>query len=974
MRRILSLIVAGVLIFPNISRAQEYSYAHYGIAEGLAGATVYCITQDKDGFIWTGTEAGVSRFDGTHFKNFTTKDGLPDLEVLQIFSDSKGRVWMAPFRKSVCFYYKGKIHNQQNDSLLSHIHLRGNIDGFAEDAGGNILMQERTALHLVGKDSSLIQYDSLDRMPIRECYAVSNSASGNFLAAADSTIIEFSGKKCIRSIRVRWLVAKSTLIAISPGMAVWSQSLATFAILPFSGKGIIHRPATKYYRYISFSIVDDSLMYSNQLSGSLEYNINTGLTRKFLSGIAVSRVFRDQSGSLWFTTLGQGIFRLNSNELRTVRLAVGDEGRSGVTAIAKIGNTLWVGDNHNYIYKLSLPDLAVRVSKPLVHFLTSSVLFIDTMRGNRLLFAGNVGLAEGTPDLHFTRFCPGLLFKSAVRINSRQILVATIEWAGIFDLVRFQLTDTLWQERSTVVFYRKDTFYVGTLNGLYRLVKGQSLQFLGERTPFLRKRISSLAESADGTLWIASSDDAGIIGYKDNRQVAAITRQQGLTSDICRVLLVHNNILWVGTDKGLNRVELDKPGYPVTKYSSRDGLASDMINSLFVDSSRVYLGTSDGLSFFDEKKPVNGEGCRLYLLSLTNSGRERIADTANLIIPYTDKRVRLEFAGISYRSAGDITYRYRMIGLDSTWRETKENFLEYPDLPAGNYEWQLIAINKFGNESRLLSLPMEVSVQFWKKPWFAVTAWLMSLALIWLLVSRRITHIRRQQREKERLMQKMSELENTALKSQMNPHFIFNCLNSIQQFIFAGNTAGANQYVTGLARLIRMTLNNSSRSLVSIEEEVDYLSSYLSMEKMRFKDKIDYLLTVDASIDQSAVLIPPMLIQPYVENGLQHGLANKPAGKGFIGIKINIHEDALIVTIEDNGIGRGGAAAKKTIELPGYPSKGMSLTEDRIGILNKLSGSNTRVEIIDLKDDTGAPAGTRIVIQLPLFQENSLYF
>src|SRR5688572_25467338 len=112
-----------ILLFRCITTAQEYSYLHYGITEGLAGATVYCITQDKDGFIWTGTETGVSRFDGTRFKNFTTKDGLPDLEILSIFSDSKGRVWMAPFRKSVCYYYQGKIHNQQNDSLLSRIQL-----------------------------------------------------------------------------------------------------------------------------------------------------------------------------------------------------------------------------------------------------------------------------------------------------------------------------------------------------------------------------------------------------------------------------------------------------------------------------------------------------------------------------------------------------------------------------------------------------------------------------------------------------------------------------------------------------------------------------------------------------------------------------------------------------------------------------------------------------------------------------------
>src|SRR5579864_4949079 len=112
MMRILFVTFFCLTLTPYSSSAQEYSYTHYNIGDGLAGSTVYCITQDKEGFIWVGTESGVSRFDGTHFINFGTEEGLPDVEVLQMYADSKGRVWMAPFRKSVCYYYKDRIHNQ----------------------------------------------------------------------------------------------------------------------------------------------------------------------------------------------------------------------------------------------------------------------------------------------------------------------------------------------------------------------------------------------------------------------------------------------------------------------------------------------------------------------------------------------------------------------------------------------------------------------------------------------------------------------------------------------------------------------------------------------------------------------------------------------------------------------------------------------------------------------------------------------
>src|SRR5262245_33383152 len=119
-----------MMLYPLAVYCQEYGYTHYTSKEGLAGSTVYSMTQDKDGFLWFGTESGVSRFDGTHFKNFTRQEGLPDNEIIQVFADSKGRVWMVPFKKSVCYYYKGKIYTQANDSLLARIHVDDFIVGF----------------------------------------------------------------------------------------------------------------------------------------------------------------------------------------------------------------------------------------------------------------------------------------------------------------------------------------------------------------------------------------------------------------------------------------------------------------------------------------------------------------------------------------------------------------------------------------------------------------------------------------------------------------------------------------------------------------------------------------------------------------------------------------------------------------------------------------------------------------------------
>ncbi|OQP66651.1 sensor histidine kinase [Niastella populi] len=977
MRTKLWLAALCMLLFRGVATAQEYSYLHYGINDGLAGATVYCITQDKDGFIWTGTETGVSRFDGTRFKNFTTKDGLPDLEILSIFSDSKGRVWMAPFRKSVCYYYQGKIHNQQNDSLLSRIQLKGNIENFVEDREGNILLKESNVLHLLATDGTVTAIDSLDHEPVSGCLMISLSASGYFLAQTHKKNIEFSRTACHSKpfplparIHNRVPVDK-TMNAYG---IILTDSVLGYKIWPFSNNNRVQLPIDRYhYKLITVGLMDDSLAYINESSGSLEYNIKTGQTRRYLPGIPVSRVFRDQAGDLWFTTMGEGIFRLNSSEWKTIRPKAGDE-NSMVTAVGKIGNELWIGDNHNYISRYTLPDLTLTHSRPFFYYMKNAILCFDTIDRHRIISAGNQGYIEGTRDFKFIREL-NLVVKSMSRIDTRKRLLASKSGAFILDVFDFRITDTLWHERATVAYNKKDTFYIGTLNGLYRWMKGQPLVFLGKETPFLQKRISAIAESADGTLWIASYDDAGVIGYKNNKQVIAFTRQQGLSSDICRTLLVHNNVLWVGTDKGLNKIDLKKAGYPITQYTSKDGLASDMVNTLFADNSRLYVGTSAGLSFFDEQNDAPTEPCRIYLLSLVNSDRERIADSTGLVIPYTNKRLHVEFAGISYRSAGKIIYRYRMTGIDTTWRETKDPYLEFPELPSGNYDLEVMAINKFGNASRIISVPITVTLQFWKKTWFVISVWALSLAMLWWLGARRIARIRHKQQEKERLMQKMAELENTALTSQMNPHFIFNCLNSIQLFIFNGDITASNKYIAGLGKLIRMTLNNSSRSFVSLADESDYLSSYLSLEKMRFEDKIDYELVMDNIANPSTVLIPPMLIQPFVENALQHGLAPRAGSKGFISIRMLQQGEKLIITVSDNGIGRKAAAAGKKTGLKGnikeYSSKGMALTKDRLDIINTLYKGAATIEVSDLVDHTNTPSGTSVVITLPLFREES---
>jgi ligand-binding sensor domain-containing protein len=960
------------LLLPDPVYAQEYSYTHYDITEGLAGSTVYALAQDKDGFLWASTESGVSRFDGTHFRNFTAADGLPDIEVLQLYGDSRGRVWMAPFKKSVCYYYRGRIHNQDNDSLLRSIHFTGNCENFIEDSAGNLLIQESSAIHVITPDGRVRTYDSLGGRPIQGSAAVCLDSAGHFRIQVDDRIVALTDRGFGPDLPIEIVMYLQNYLAISPNYFVSTSESHQFLLQSISTGKVQPLPLEEglQVQTVSIAILEDSLLYVSLLSGCLEYNLHTGRYKQFLPGKAISRVFRDMDGNLWFSTLGQGIYRLSSEQFRTKVIPMGDAAQTAVYSITRIGRELWVGNDRNQIYILSLPGLEINGNLSVNANANNRILFSDTLDKTTAVYAGTSTFSLTSRLVRSPPTSIPLGVKSVARRNARQLLVATSSGVFLYDKSIRKMVDTIWKERSTVVYYYRDTTYVGTLHGLYRLNGKQGVEYLGDKTPFLRERISAIARAEDGTMWIGSYGE-GIIGYRHDSVVAFINKSSGMTSDICRNLYLYRQTLWVGTDRGLNRIGLDRPGYPITHYTFNDGLGSDIVNVVLQDSAVVYVGTPAGLSYFDQSKAVTREGCRLYLLSVLNSGKDRTADTGDLVVPYADRNIQFGFVGISYRSVGDITYRYRMIGLDSVWRTTRQTLLEYPVLPPGKYEFQLTAVNKFGIGSGMLRQRFAVVIPFWLTTWFDVLMVAVFAFGTWGLASWRVRTIRHRQQEKEQLNRKMIDIERMALQSQMNPHFIFNCLTSVQQYIVDQDIPSANKYISGLARLIRLTLHNSSLAFIRLTDEIDYLSAYMALEKLRFKEKMEYSIDVDPQILQTSCYIPPMLIQPYIENSIRHGLRHRKAGMGYLWLRIRQDQTegrrGLKVVVEDNGIGRERSARYKTTEHIEYQSKGMTMTEERIRMINAAYGGDIRVEVIDLEDASGQPAGTRVVMQFRMF-------
>jgi LytS/YehU family sensor histidine kinase len=213
--------------------------------------------------------------------------------------------------------------------------------------------------------------------------------------------------------------------------------------------------------------------------------------------------------------------------------------------------------------------------------------------------------------------------------------------------------------------------------------------------------------------------------------------------------------------------------------------------------------------------------------------------------------------------------------------------------------------------------------------------------------------------------QALQESEMKLLRSQMNPHFMFNVLNSINRFVLENDSTQASAYLTKFSRLMRLVLENSRSEKVTLENELAALSLYIDLEALRFKDKISYSLIVDPSVDKRFIRIPPLLIQPYVENAIWHGLMHRDEG-GKIDIIVKQTNDNLLeVDIIDNGIGRHAALALKSKSATDKKSFGMQITSERLALVNTLFNTQTKIEITDLQTDKGEALGTKVILKIP---------
>jgi ligand-binding sensor domain-containing protein len=937
----LILIIFSILATPfHYLRAQSYSSIHYDTKDGLPSSTVYDISQDKNGFVWFATENGLSRFDGKNFKTFTTKDGLPDNSILNVHGDNSGRVYFTPFTYSLYYY--------QNDSFFK----MPIPDKYKIDLSTiSIFINKKNKVLLSGiTDSYILDGDSL--ISFQDKYKKNPKLF--FIKKVYDTLILAGTEDSLFSIPDSGKISSQVFKEVFNENAKLDQLNSKEKSVFIPGKYVSDS-------YLSRNLSNTINLYST-LTGDIIYQIKV---EKF------SNAFVDNENNLWISTLGDGVYRFPSFGFRNFNFG----GKNEIFSLIKIGSQLVAGTDFSKMYTIPLKNagapysttdlttFTARSSNPVAHFTKRNRIFVLHAQGNKLYIGADAFLLKktGSSTPVFRNIYP----VKDIDVSDKEILVCTGRYVLLLNEQDMSVKDTLLKQRTTCGIAYQGDYYIGTLGGLIKINKStKAIAELFSSYPAFRGRITALKKGIDDDLWIATSG-SGLIHFKNGKIVQVLKEEDGLTSNICTSIFIDSNLIWLGTNKGLNRIETGRDKNSVTSFTSANGLGADFINAVLVADTNVYVGTSAGLTVFSKNSLTEKSICILHILQISENNK-RLKKDSIYSFPYNALNIQIDFTAISFKSAGDMTYYYQLKGLDDKWNTTTANSINFSTLHPGGYTLYLKAINKFGVKSDTEVVRITIRPPWWQTWLFRITALLVLGSLVLIIYRYNIRNFKRKEELKREFESRFLALEQKALQAQMNPHFIFNALNSIQNFILNLDVEGANDYLSSFASLIRQTLENSMQPFITVASELKYLETYLSLEKLRFRDKFEYTIITDESIDQNNTLLPGMLLQPYIENSIRHGIQHRKDNNGLISLSISKTSDNdVLYTISDNGVGRKKAQELKSSRHIQYQSRGISINEKRIAAINNQFKIHIRIKMEDIMAQDGTVEGTRIIVVIP---------
>ncbi len=982
MSKSIALFIAFFLIFSTSVWSQyQPVYRHLTVDEGLAASEVYHVLQDSKGYIWFATNNGVSRFDGYGFENFDLVSGISDNTVFEIYEDYKHRIWFIPFSGNLSFYENGQIREYPYNSKISqHFpNSSGPIKlSFHVDSSDNVFLGlKQFGLVSISKEGI---YKRLEGKNVEGELVFTEHEDGkiltsNFLDAKKHDLI-FVGNTQNFCYSFKDIEGKESVPIYSFAQTAKDSSVfisVNGTLAQFRGGKMVRKNSSIASLIIWMSVDDDNNLWVSAFEGGVYQFANCDIakepTRVLLNNYQVTSVLRDREGAYWFSTLNDGVFYAPNYNIQTLLKSDGLTDNR-VNDVYAASGKVYMGFEMGFmdiLTKGKVSHYSIQTKEAKTSYVRS--IYGDTV-SNRVWVCAFCELGYFSNN----RYVP---IKTNEAIYPRKIIrsrfggywVATAKGLRKVENDRVVYNSQTQDGFSGMVFSVVEDYngvvWLSTVNGLWKYAN-KTYQYLGDTHNLLARLSHSMFFSpVDSSLWMGTNG-LGIVVYSQQGEVRQISVKDGLISNSIHQVYYNKQSVWVATRQGLSYIpNIGKPD--ILNYTIDDGLPSNEITSVCLDGTMLYVGTNKGLAITDfSKVERNITPPSTQITRLVVEGRGIPISDSVISLSHSENTFDISYVGLAYRNMGRLLYRHRMVGLDTNWVYSKSTNCLYSGLEAGDYVFELQTANSSGVWGASASkLHFSINPPFWQRLWFIALLALFFAGILYLVYMTRVREIRR----RNDLLNNINLYKQQSLRQQMNPHFIFNTLNSIQYYILERDTISSHKYLTKFARLMRMTLDNSESSSIPLRDEIDALRIYLELEALRLEGRFGYSIDYgnnDALLD---VKVPTLLIQPFVENAIWHGIMLKPEKSGHVGVSIADVNGQIVCTITDDGVGRDEAKRIRESNARMHKSRGYQITQQRIELLNAMYRDKFSIEVTDLFNELKQPMGTQVRIAIPKLLE-----
>lgn len=1007
------------IYYPQEIFSQTPPYYHYTSSEGLSSSTVYDMIQDRNGFMWFATVNGVSRFDGRKFRNYTSKEGLNSNSIVSLTEDSGGCIYFGNENKGYNIYNDGKIekysaHVLQNSvikgmfiagdkvysyctnniSKISPENIRNlfflNIGSLPDSVGiyetvkligGTMLGATSKGLYHI-EDPELTTINTIGILPDSTgINKMVNLCDGSILAATTRGLYKFDSQELkkiniigLDTQEIFWLSSGKdnciTLGAKGKIFEIKDDYVVSSIDVKLNKKNNVTRILKDTKDNIWFSIVDKGLYFIK--SGT---KIIKDIGKKMgMENSLISNFIEDKEGNIWISTFGEGVFCLNNLYLNNYNYKDGLS-NNNVLAIEKdLSDRIFIGtpeglnvlDNDNiynihdkiginkdytYIYDIKCLNNLVYASGT---FSNSKNITLVNYKNDQLYLSNTFTICISKDSSFINRY-------SSNNINILSHYPRSDAGENIYFFKNISDTHKIL---STFEDNSKN-LWIGSTTGLCKITNGQETFFY--ENEILNTTIKDITEDGNNNVWFAGN--RGIASYRlKDSLITNYPKIHGYDISNASTLAVDKyNRLWIGSMNGLFILrEDDKDSFNILNIET--GLPSNEVLSLFYDTAKnvMWIGSAKGLSSLDVSEFDNEKILPVDVLI------KKISTPDSVYTKFLDVKLKpkqnnlhLELTTTRYSSPATVKYQYKF---ENDWIDISDDYVNFSSLEKGDYRLEIrgkVINNPWGKPTLVTFtvLPKFLESQ-------SIRVGLVILIILGFLYggSKRIQYIKARNDEKLILNNQVNDLKHKALSSMMNPHFIFNSLNSVQYLINIDRKREANDYISLMARLIRMNLETASESYIKLDEEIRRLDLYLQIEKLRFSDKFNYEITAGPGVNSELIMIPNMIIQPFVENSIWHGIM--PSGRdGNIKLSFKF-EDVTVddktfrfftIRITDNGIGLTEAQRNRK---DGHVSQGIQIIQERLILLSKERKMPEPIfEDLNLKNKDSQ--GTEVVLSIP---------